>query len=130
LEKQKYRMSIQNFVPKLWIYCDGKCSRIYKTLKRIKHQFVDSIFMYLKIRLVNYYFSVRRIKHFCLTWIYHQPNAQIYLFNNNITSWSSTCFEHRCAHLQEDNCIFTISGIVSLCMLPYSAPIKSELQWF
>jgi hypothetical protein len=39
------------------------------------------------------------------TWIYHQFNVQFYLFNNNITSWSSTCFEHRCAHLQEDNCI-------------------------
>jgi hypothetical protein len=60
-----------------------------------------------------------------LTWIYHQLNAQFYLFYNNITSWSSTCFEHRCAHLQEDICIFTVSGIVTLCMLPYSAPIKS-----
>jgi len=27
---------------------------------------------------------------------------------------SSTCFEHNCAHLQEDNCINTESGIVTL----------------
>ena len=27
---------------------------------------------------------------------------------------SSTCFEHYCAHLQEDNCINTASGIVTL----------------
>jgi hypothetical protein len=54
-----------------------------------------------------------------LTWIYHKLNAQFYLFNNNITSWSSTCFEHRCAHLQEDNCIFAASGIVTLCMAAY-----------
>jgi hypothetical protein len=48
------------------------------------------------------------------TWNYDQINAQFYLFNNNITAWSSTCFEHRCAHLQEDNCIFAVSGIVTL----------------
>jgi hypothetical protein len=34
-----------------------------------------------------------------------------------------TCFEHRSAYLQEDNCIFTVSDIVTLCMLPYSAPL-------
>jgi len=28
--------------------------------------------------------------------------------------YSSTCFEHYCAHLQEDNCISTASGIVTL----------------
>jgi hypothetical protein len=39
-----------------------------------------------------------------------------------------TRFEHRCAHLQEENCIFTVSGIVTLCMLPYSAPIDSGMQ--
>jgi hypothetical protein len=66
--------------------------------------------------------------HLIQAWIYHQINAQFYLFNNNITSWSSTRFEHRCAHLQEDNCMFTVSGIVTLCMLPYFAPIKSGLQ--
>ena len=27
---------------------------------------------------------------------------------------SSTCFEHYCAHLQEDNCINAASGIVTL----------------
>jgi len=28
--------------------------------------------------------------------------------------YSSTCFEHYCAHLQEYNCIYTASGIVTL----------------
>jgi len=28
--------------------------------------------------------------------------------------YSCTCFEHYCAHLQEDNCINTASGIVTL----------------
>jgi len=28
--------------------------------------------------------------------------------------YSSTCFEHYYAHLQEDNCINTASGIVTL----------------
>ena len=28
--------------------------------------------------------------------------------------YSSICFEHYCAHLQEDNCISTASGIVTL----------------
>jgi hypothetical protein len=51
--------------------------------------------------------------HVLWTWTDHQLNAQFYLFNNNITSWSSTCFQHRCAHLQEDSCIFTVSGIVT-----------------
>jgi hypothetical protein len=58
----------------------------------------------------TYFLSSQRLK--VKTWIYHQLNAQFYLFNNNITSWSSTCFEHLCTHLQEDNCIFTVSGIV------------------
>jgi len=28
---------------------------------------------------------------------------------------SSTCLEQLCAHLQEDNCINTASGIITLC---------------
>ena len=28
---------------------------------------------------------------------------------------SSTCFEQLCAHHQEDNCINTTSGIITLC---------------
>jgi hypothetical protein len=50
------------------------------------------------------------------TWIDHQLNAQFYLFYNNITSWSSTRFEHRCAHLQEDNLyIYSIWYRHTLC---------------
>jgi hypothetical protein len=49
------------------------------------------------------------------TWLYHQLSAQFYLFNNNITSWSSTCFEHRCAHLQEDNLQYLVSSHSVCC---------------
>jgi len=28
---------------------------------------------------------------------------------------SSTCFEQLCVHRQEDNCINTASGIITLC---------------
>jgi len=40
----------------------------------------------------------------------------IYLFE------SSTCFEQLCAHPQEDNCINTSSGIITLCEWPSSIP--------
>ena len=54
--------------------------------------------------------------------INHQLNAQfLYSLIIYITLCSSTCFEHRCAHLQEENCIHTVSGIVTLYKLPYSA---------
>ena len=40
------------------------------------------------------------------TCIDHQLNAQLfYSLIIYITLCSSTCFEHRCAHLQEENCI-------------------------
>jgi len=34
--------------------------------------------------------------------------------------YSYTCFEHCYAHLQEDNCISTTSGIVTLFRWPFS----------
>jgi len=40
----------------------------------------------------------------------------IYLFE------SSTCFKQLCAHSQEDNCINTTSGIISLCQWPSGIP--------
>ena len=49
-------------------------------------------------------------------------NVMIVFFNNLMqkffilihVSYSSTCFEHYYAHLQEDNCISTATGIVTL----------------
>ena len=41
------------------------------------------------------------------TW--HTFSSIIHLFE------SSTCFEQLCAHPQEDNCINTMSGIITLC---------------
>ena len=43
---------------------------------------------------------------------FYQLDAQTLYFNTFIIS--STCFEHYCAPLQEDNCISAASGIVSL----------------
>jgi len=34
----------------------------------------------------------------------------------------STCFDQRCAHHQEVNCINTASGTVTLCRWPSGAP--------
>ena len=39
----------------------------------------------------------------------------------------STCFEHYCAHLQEDNCINTASGIVTLFRWLFSTQVTSPL---
>jgi len=38
--------------------------------------------------------------------------------------YSSTCFEQYCAHLQEDNCINTASGIVNLETSEWSELLK------
>jgi len=40
---------------------------------------------------------------------------------------SSTCFEHYCAHLQEDNCINTASGIVTLFRRLFSTQVTRVL---
>jgi len=37
---------------------------------------------------------------------------------------SSTCFEQLCAHLQEDNCIITTSGIITLKTIEWSKITK------
>jgi len=42
----------------------------------------------------------------------------------------STCFKHYCAHLQEDNCISTASGIVTLFGWPFSTQVMRGLVTF
>jgi len=42
----------------------------------------------------------------------YQLDAQIFILIHLLHS--STCFKHYCAHLQEDSCINTASGIVTL----------------
>ena len=41
----------------------------------------------------------------------------------------STCFEQVCAHSQEDNCINTTSGIITLCYWPSGMQVKMKLQF-
>jgi len=55
--------------------------------------------------------------------VYNSFNLQQY-----VTLHSSTCFEQNAAHHQEDQCITTASGIVTLCKLPYSMQVESGLQ--
>ena len=45
-----------------------------------------------------------------------------------VTLQTSTCFKHQHAHLQEENCIITSSGIVTLCKRLYSTPDENRLQ--
>ena len=40
--------------------------------------------------------------------------------------YSSTCFEHYCAHLQEDNCIGTTSGIVTVFRWLFSTKVTRD----
>jgi len=42
--------------------------------------------------------------------------------------YSSTCFEHYCAHLQGDNCINTASGIVTLFRWLFSTQVTRGLS--
>jgi len=41
---------------------------------------------------------------------------------------SSTCFEHYCAHLQEDNCISSASGIATIFGWLFSTQVKRGLS--
>ena len=43
---------------------------------------------------------------------FYQLDARIFMLIHLLLS--SICFEHYCAHLQEDNCISTASGIVTV----------------
>jgi len=52
--------------------------------------------------------------------VHNSFNIQQYIY---ITLHSSTCFEQHTAHHQEDNCITTASGIVTLCKQLYSMRI-------
>jgi hypothetical protein len=42
---------------------------------------------------------------------------------------SSTCFEQPCAHHQEDNCINTTSGIITLFQWPSGMQVKMKFDF-
>ena len=42
---------------------------------------------------------------------------------------SSTCFEQSCAHPQEDNCINTASGIITLSWCLVGMHVEREVQF-
>jgi len=47
--------------------------------------------------------------------IFHNTYIYIFVYIYKYLFKSSTCFEHLCAHPQEDNCMNTTSGIITLC---------------
>ena len=66
-------------------------------------------------------FNIFRTVHLPIFLVHNQLDAQfsiIYLFK------SSTCFEHLCAHLQEDNCMNTTSDSTTLVLVSvlYAGP--------
>jgi len=71
--------------------------------------------------LLVYFISAAVMIYFYI-WLAVHPNIMIFFFTNLMNKFfilicllhSSTCFEQYCAHLQEDNCISTASGIVTV----------------
>jgi hypothetical protein len=55
-----------------------------------------------------------------------QPDAQIFFILIHLV-YSSTWFEHYCAHLQEDNCISTVSGIANAFTWLFSTQVTGGL---
>ena len=83
---------------------------------------LNAIVLRMRFRGPNltYFFNVSLTVHLSTTLVNDQLDAQ-FLFIIRLLQ-SSTCFELRCAHHQEVNCINTASGIVSLCKWPSGAP--------
>jgi len=73
------------------------------------------------------------VTHFDILLTVH-PNIMIVSFTNLMQKlfvlvrllYFSTCFEHYCVHLQEDNCISTASGIVTLFGLLFSTQVTGN----
>ena len=73
---------------------------------------------------------------FCSILLTVRPNITIVFFTNLMHKFfisihllhSSTCFEHYCAHLQEDSCISTASGIVTVFRWLFSTQVKRLLS--
>ena len=72
---------------------------------------------YFTARTLKIYDIIRKIVFF-FTNLMHKFFILIHLLH------SSTCFEHYCAHLQEDNCINTASGIVNMETSEWSKLLK------
>ena len=73
-------------------------------------------------------------KYFYILLTVH-PNKMTVFYTNLMLKFfilvhllhSSTCFEHYCAHLQEDNCINTASVIVTLNSHPKTVTIPDAV---
>jgi len=88
-------ISIQNSIQDCEYIVMETVQGIYKTLNKYKHQFVKSIFSYLKVRLVNYCLNVRRIKHFPLVMHLHThthtyTHTHVHTHTHTHTHWRYT----------------------------------------
>ena len=77
---------------------------------------------------MDFFFNVLLTVHVSIILVIDQLNAQILVLYN--IQYSSTCFEHCCAHHQEVKLFYTASGIVTLCRWPSGAQghLQSELS--
>ena len=76
---------------------------------------INTIFMF-------WYFDILLTVHLSIILATNQLNAQILVFVISLL-YSSTCFEHYCAHHQDVKLYYTASGIVTLCRWPSGAQV-------
>ena len=82
---------------------------------------------HLKIYCAKVNFEILLTVHLSIIMAIEQLNAQILIFLISLL-YSSTCFEHWCAHHQEVKLYYTASGIVTLWRLPSGAPVERGLS--
>ena len=71
-----------------------------------------------------YCFYVLLSVHLSIILAIDQLNTQILVFLISLL-YSSTCFEHCCAHHQEVKLYYTASGIVTLCRWPSGVHLRT-----
>ena len=73
------------------------------------------------------YFDIFLTVHLSIILVTDKLNAQILFFIISLL-YSSTCFEHCCAHHHEVKLHYTASGIVTLCR--WSSGVQVETGWY
>jgi len=89
-------------------------------MKSLKEKYLTGLEIHLKVQLQTQIQEQDGL--FFFTNLMHKFFILIHLLH------SSTCFEHYYAHLQEDNCINTASGTVTLFGWLFSTQAKKGLS--
>jgi len=90
---------------------------------------LPSVMCVIEVSSVNRKYVGRRVfdvlltVHLSIILAFDQLNAQILFFISLL--YSSTCFEHCCAHRQEVKLYYTAYGIVTLCRWPSRAHLRA-----